>query len=351
LRLRAPVVQPSFVRLAARLAPSQAPLHALRSNTIQTGVLPSCARSGSPLVPRSQPGPVTPRQPQHTAPDNRRGTLRASSAVCSSERTSFPVPPYGGPVHAARSPPQPSHHALRKIQTGARCSIRPVRGAYRADLAPVGFNTAPSRRAGNRRSNRYVTPCHGTCFKRLGSTPRLRFAASGLSIDTLWTQALQRSVRIAAFCSNRHAEASASRSRPRRIGRFRRRAILRRFVPHPRKMAKYAAARARKSLAPASEPLGPSRAAEAASAISVPVSTNASTARPFQAPRTRLRLEAAYGGRCWRAARFVPGTAIGPGSKFRPDRCRHLLRPLKRVTHLASLARQLFRRAHRSTGA
>ncbi len=32
-------------------------------------------------------------------------------------------------------------------------------------------------------------------------------------------------------------ESSASRSRPHRIGRFRRRAILRRFVPHPRKMA------------------------------------------------------------------------------------------------------------------
>jgi hypothetical protein len=81
------------------------------------------------------------------------------------------------------------------------------------------------------------------------------------------------------------------------------------------------------------------------------VSTNASPARPFQAPRTRLRLEAAYGGRYWRAARCVPGTAIGPASKFRPDRCWRLLRPLKRGTHLASLARQLFRRARRSTGA
>jgi hypothetical protein len=155
LRLRAPVVQPSFVRLAARLAPSQAPLHALR-NTIQTGVLPSCARSGSPLVPRSPPGPVTPRQPHHTAPDNRRGTLRARCAVCSAVRTSFPDPPTVGTENAVLTPPQPSHHALRQIQAGARCSIRPVRGAYRADLAPVGFNTAPSQRAGNRRSNRYA---------------------------------------------------------------------------------------------------------------------------------------------------------------------------------------------------
>jgi hypothetical protein len=29
----------------------------------------------------------------------------------------------------------------------------------------------------------------------------------------------------------------------------------------------------------------------------------------------------------WRAARAVPVTAIGPASKFRPDRCRRLLRP------------------------
>ena len=49
--------------------------------------------------------------------------------------------------------------------------------------------------------------------------------------------------------------------------------------------------------------------------------------RPFQAPRTRLRLEAAFGGRYWRAARVVPVTAIGPASKFRPDRWRRLLRP------------------------
>jgi hypothetical protein len=53
----------------------------------------------------------------------------------------------------------------------------------------------------------------------------------------------------------------------------------------------------------------------------------------------------------WRAARCALGTAIGPGSKFRPDRCRRLLRPLKRGTHLASLARQPYKRAHRGTGA
>ena len=119
----------------------------------------------------------------------------------------------------------------------------------------------------------------------------------------------------------------------------------------PPQNGKYATARARKSLAPAHEPSGSSRPAGGGIRPMGSVSTNASPARPFQAPRTRLRLEAAYGGRYWRAARCVPGTAIGPASKFRPDRCWRLLRPLKRGTHLASLARQLFRRARRSTGA
>ena len=98
-----------------------------------------------------------------------------------------------------------SHLSMRsKYITGTRCSIRPGRGAYRADLAPVGFNTAPSQRAGDRRSNRYAQPRHGTCFERPGSTPRLRFAAFGLSMNNLWTQALQRAVRLAAYCSNFH---------------------------------------------------------------------------------------------------------------------------------------------------
>ena len=66
---------------------------------------------------------------------------------------------------------------------------------------------------------------------------------------------------------------------------------------------------------------------EAASASWVQFPQTRRSVRPFQAPRTRLRLEAAFGGRYWRAARAVPGTAIGPASKFRPDRCRRLLRP------------------------
>jgi hypothetical protein len=348
LRLRAPVVQPSFVRLAARLAPAQAPLHcAPQYNTNRSAafVCPFRVSARSSLPTRTG---HTKAAPSHRA-GHRRGKLRAWSAVCSAVRTICPVPPDVGPVQIAALPH--SHLSMRSaIQTGARCSIRPVRGAYRADLAPVGFNTAPSQCAGDRRSNRYATPCHGTCFKRPGSTPRLRFAASGLSMDTLLTPALQRAVRIAAYCSNRHSEASASRSRPHRIGRFRRRAILRRFVPHPRKMANMR----RLVLAKASHPR-PNRWGRLVPPRRHPPSV-------FRFPQTRRppvpfkRQELAYGskppygGRYWRAARCVPGTVIGPGSKFRPDRCRRLLRPLRRVTPLASLARQLFRRAHRSTG-
>ena len=127
--------------------------------------------------------------------------------------------------------------------------------------------------------------------------------------------------------------ASASRSRPHRIGRFRRRAILRRFVPHPRKIAKYAAARARKSLAHASEPVGPSRPAYGGVRLQgCGFHKRVGPSVPFK------RQELAYGSkpcfaitlrrvRYWRAARVVPVTAIGPASKFRPDRWRRLLRP------------------------
>ncbi len=79
----------------------------------------------------------------------------------------------------------------------------------------------------------------------------------------------------------------------------------------------------------------------AASATSVQFPQQRQSVRPFQAPREEL----AYGSEppsavwYWRAARFAPATAIGPGSKFRPDRCRRLITPL------ASLARQPHRRA------
>jgi hypothetical protein len=180
----------------SRSIASTTPCAPLNTNRSVAFVCPFRVSARSSLPTRTG---HTKAAPSHRA-GHRRGKLRASSAVCSAVRTICPVPPNVGPVQIAALPH--SHLSMRSaIQTGARCSIRPVRGAYRADLAPGGFNTAPSQRAGDRRSNRYATPCHGTCFERPGSTPRLRFAAFGLHIDTLWTQALQRAVRIAAYCS------------------------------------------------------------------------------------------------------------------------------------------------------
>jgi len=50
---------------------------------------------------------------------------------------------------------------------------------------------------------------------------------------------------------------------------------------------------------------------------------------PFQAPEyTRLRLEAPTAVEMASLQGIAPVTAIGPGSKFRPDRCRQLSRPL-----------------------
>ena len=128
-------------------------------NTIQTGVRPSCARSGSPLVPRSPPGPVTPRPPHLSAPGTgaHTATLRLRHGTCEEK---------------------------------ARC-----RAVSSATRPPVSL----------------LTPyCPGR-FKGPFGSPLI----------------------VPTFTY----EASASRSRPQRIVRFRRRAILRRFVPHPRKMA------------------------------------------------------------------------------------------------------------------
>ncbi|MEI6788704.1 MAG: hypothetical protein WCL49_09530 [bacterium] len=103
---------------------------------------PDRSHQGSPITPRRTTGAE-------------RYAHRALSV--SSVRTICPVPPIIGPVQIAALPH--SHLSMRSaIQTGVRCSIRPVRGAYRADLAPDGFNTAPSQRAGNRRSYHYAPP-------------------------------------------------------------------------------------------------------------------------------------------------------------------------------------------------
>ena len=191
-------------------------------------------------------------------------------------------------------------HALRQIQAGVRCSIRPVRGAYRADLAPGGFNTAPSQRAGNRRSYRYAPPPS----RHLLQKARCRAVSS----------ATRPSVSLLTpYCPGRFKgpfgsplivptfthEASASRSRPQRIVRFRRRAILRRFVPHPRKMANTR----RLVLAKASHPLTNRRGRL--------VPPEAGSAPWVQFPQTRRppvpfkRQELAYGSK--------PPTAVGAG--------------------------------------
>jgi len=83
-------------------------------------------------------------------------TPRRTTGAESCAQGALSVPPCGrlarcllssAPFKSPHSPTA-SHHALRQIPTGARCSIRPVRGSYLADLAPGGFNTAPSQRAG-----------------------------------------------------------------------------------------------------------------------------------------------------------------------------------------------------------
>ena len=142
--------------------------------------------------------------------------------------------------------------------------------------------------------------------------------------------------------------ASASRSRSHRIVSFRRRAILRRFVPHPRKMANTR----RLVLAKASHPLTNRRGRlvppTSGSAPWVQFPQTRRSARPFQAPRknsdgsSRPRSPASRDW-YWRAARGMPVTAIGPGSKFRPDRCRRLLRPATTRDHapLAGLHQNL----------
>ena len=104
-------------------------------------------------------------------------------------------------------------------------------------------------------------------------------------MDTLWTRALQRAVRLAAYCSNFHPcgvrfalapPPDRELSPPRHIAAVR---------TSPPQNGKYATARARKSLAPAHEPAGPSRAAKAASAPWSQFPQTRRSERPFQAPR------------------------------------------------------------------
>ena len=90
-------------------------------------------------------------------------------------------------------------------------------------------------------------------------------------------------------------ESSASRSRPRRIGRFRRRTILRRFVPHPRKMANMRRLVLAKASHTRPNRWGRLAPPTAGSASRVAVSTNASvrpslsSAKNSPTARSRLR--------------------------------------------------------------
>ncbi len=109
-------------------------------------------------------------------------------------------------------------------------------------------------------------------------------------------KALQRAGRLAAYCFNPHpyvvrfalaTPPDRTLSPPRHIAEVR---------TSPPQNGKCAAARARKSLAHASEPAGPSRPATRGPPPGLRFPQTRRSARPFQAPRTRLRLEAAFGG-------------------------------------------------------
>ena len=145
---------------------------------------------------------------------------------------------------------------------------------------------------------------------------------------------------------------SASRSRPRRIVRFRRRAILRRFVPHPRKMANMRRLVLAKSSHTRPNRRGRLAPPTAGSASRVAVSTNASfrpslsSAKNSPTARSRLRRFGTGGpqGSCQSPPSVRPQnsgpTAVGACYARR-----------WRGTPLASLARQPYGRARRGTGA
>ena len=263
-----------------------------------------------------------------------------------------PSPGFRQAGQPARSVPSTTPCAPQ-YATGMRCSIRPGRGAYRADLAPVGFNTAPSQRAGGRRSNRYAQPRHGTCGGK-GQVPRRGFAPRpSVSLMTLYGPGrFKGPVGSPLIVPILTLESSASRSRPHRIGRFRRRAILRRFVPHPRKMANVR----RLVLAKASH-TRPNRRGRlapptAGSASRVAVSTNASV-RPSlssakNSPTARSRLRRFGTGGPQGSCQSPPSVRAQNSAPTAGGAC---YARRWRGTPLASLARQPYGRARRGTGA
>ena len=80
--------------------------------------------------------------------------------------------------------------------------------------------------------------------------------------------------------------------------------------------------------AKASDPLGPSRPATRDPPHGFSFHKRVVPPVPFKRQELAYGSKPPCGGRCCRAARGAPVTAIGPGSKFRPDRCRHLSHPL-----------------------
>ena len=76
-----------------------------------------------------------------------------------------------GPAYRRSRPCRPLYltaivSCAPQYEIGMRCSIRPGRGAYRADLAPVGVNTAPSQRAGDRRLNPLRSASSGNLLQK-----------------------------------------------------------------------------------------------------------------------------------------------------------------------------------------
>jgi hypothetical protein len=197
-----PVVQPSFVRLANRLAPSQAPLHALRNTKPERGVQSVRVEARTALIsPRSDSTPLH---------------LSAPGTGAQTATLSLVMEP-----------------------------------ALKGQVPRRGFASRPS------------------VFPRTPYGPRRLKGPFGSPLI------------VPTFTH----ESSASRSRPHRIVSFRRRAILRRFVPHPRKMAKSR----RLVLAKASHTLTNRRGRlvppTAGSAPWVQFPQTRRSARPFQALR------------------------------------------------------------------
>ena len=235
-------------------------------------------------------------------------SLRAGQPARNATRIErCPFPPCGRFARCRlSSAPFKSPHSPTAISPCAppykpECGVQSVRCEARTALiSPRTDSTPPHLSApGTGAHTTTLRLRHGTCFKRPGAAPGRRYAASGLSIDTLLSRALQRAVRIAAYCSNFHpcgVRFALATPTDRALSPSRHIAEVRTSPPQN---GKYATARARKSLAPAHEPSGSTRAAKAASAPWVQFPQTRRPPVPFK------RQELAYGSK--------PPTAVGAG--------------------------------------